>query len=238
MAIELTEVKLRTMNDNLWKTRVDSLTHLRASCSERSDVTDDIFATIDVVIDAFEKKAPIDEYFRVCGITLLKAKLLGLGTYSLMLDGLGQEAGALLRPFIEYMELLTFFTKFPEKVQHALDQGLPSAGNRAKQISGGFRGLREFLNDTAAHSSYSEQALRHLIDSNTLRFNKTQRVAPKVLEENLRALTMVLYLLLVEGARALDKRDNAAVTAMAPQIDGLKSKMISAFELERNVVYD
>lgn len=73
-------------------------------------------------------KAALDSYARVCGLTLLKAKHLALGAYSLILDGLGQEAGALLRPFIEYTELLTYFRKFPSKVDAAIKGKLPSAG--------------------------------------------------------------------------------------------------------------
>jgi len=221
------------MSIDLWKTRADSLAHLQALSGNRLGVAEEVLVTIDMVIDAFEESAAADEYHRVCGITLLKAKQLGFGAYSLLLDGLGQEAGALLRPFIEYKELLTFFTKFPDKVQHALDQKLPSAGKRAAQIDGDYRGLREFLNTTAAHSSYSDEALRHLIEPGGFRFKKYQVLIPKVLEENFRMLVVMLYLLLIEGTRALDQREKEVVTKLAPRIDGLKAKIISAFELER-----
>jgi hypothetical protein len=50
-------------------------------------------------------------------VTLVKAKNLALGSYSLVLDGLGQEAGALMRPMIEYAELLAYFRLHPEMVK-------------------------------------------------------------------------------------------------------------------------
>jgi hypothetical protein len=61
-----------------------------------------VFAVIDECIDLFNAKAGNDDFQRICGLVLAKARNYGLGTYGLILDGLGQEAGALVRPFIEY----------------------------------------------------------------------------------------------------------------------------------------
>ena len=138
-------------------------------------------------------------YAQICGLTLLKAKHLAVGAYSLILDGLGQEAGALIRPFIEYTELLTYFRKFPEKATHAKEDNLPKAGERARAIDGIYKEFRDHLNSHASHSSYSHYSISHLLEPNTLRFKKLQRAVPEVLEKNVTDFVVQLYLLLLEA---------------------------------------
>ncbi len=90
-----------------------------------------LFALADDCIDAYESQDG-DLYSTVCSLTTLKAKNLAHGMYSLTLDGLGQEAGALARPFVEYTELLTYFRMLPEAVNDALAGELPSAGSERR----------------------------------------------------------------------------------------------------------
>lgn len=97
-----------------------------------------------------------------------------------------QEAGALMRPFITYTELLTYFKRLPEKVEAAVNDALPSAGARAKAIDGMYKGAREHLNNHASHSSYSHHSLSHLLEPGTMRLKKLQRTVPAVLERNVR----------------------------------------------------
>jgi hypothetical protein len=105
---------------------------------------------IDRCVDEYEMHAGTNVYARICGLTLLKAKNHALGSMSLVLDGLGQEAGALLRPMIEYIELLTYLRQFPDEAGRAADNDLPTAGQRAKAIGGIYKGLREHLNKHVA----------------------------------------------------------------------------------------
>ena len=79
------------------------------------EMVEQLFGLADDCVDAYEAQAP-DLYSTVCGLATLKAKNLAHGMYSLMLDGLAQEAGALARPFIEYTELLTYFRMVPDAV--------------------------------------------------------------------------------------------------------------------------
>ena len=91
-----------------------------------------------------------------------------------------------MRPFIEYTELLTYFRAYPAMVERALQDDLPSAGNRGKAIDGIYKGFREHLNSHAAHSSYSPFSLSHLQEPKTLKFKKLQLAVPHVLERNLK----------------------------------------------------
>jgi hypothetical protein len=190
-----------------------------------------LFDEIDRCIGAFERQAGQATYPRICGLTLLKAKNLALSSYSLILDGLGQEAGALLRPFIEYVELLTYFRKFPEKTTLAPDGDLPRAGERARAIGGMYKGLREHLNEHAAHSSYSHHSLAHLVEMDKKRFRKIQRMHPDVLDRNFKDLAIQIYFLLVEGVFAIERVDAMMFKSLGAATDKLHAKILGDFGL-------
>lgn len=180
----------------------------------------------------FEKHGGRATYPRICGLTTLKGKNLALGSYSLILDGLGQEAGALLRPLIEYIELLTYFRKFPEKTTLAPEGELPRAGERAKAIGGMFKGLREHLNEHASHSSYSHHSLAHLVEPNLKRFRRIQRMHPKVLDKNFRDLAVQAYFLLREAVLALERVNRPSFKSLGVATDKVHERIIQDFELD------
>lgn len=186
-----------------------------------------LFVLIDRCIDAYESSAQASTYARMCGLTLVKAKNLAIGAYSLILDGLGQEAGALIRPFIEYIELLTYFRRFPDKAEAAArGDALPSAGDRAKAISGIYGEFREHLNRHASHSSYSSYSLSHLLDGEDRRLRKLQRMVPKVLERNVRDLCVQVYLLLHEAILGLEFVSRPDFVALAGSGDELHRRLV------------
>lgn len=117
----------------LWRTRNESLELLDSDFSDLKFILEQCFRVIDHCIDIFEERSDESSSHNVCGITLVKAKNCALGSYGMMLDGLGQEAGAVMRPMIEYLELLKYFRLFPEDIELALVGKLPSAGVRAKK---------------------------------------------------------------------------------------------------------
>lgn len=215
----------------LWRARTESLTHLRRERPEQIEVVEQLFALIDRCIDTYEASAGSNAYARICGLTLLKAKNLAVGAYSLILDGLAQEAGALIRPFIEYTELLTYFKRFPEKVEAAASDDLPSAGERAKAIGGSYKTFREHLNEHASHSSYSHYSLSHLLEPGTFRFRKLQQMFPQVLDRNIRDFAVQLWLLLREAALGLEPIATRELRVLAGECDDVKARLLSEFHL-------
>ncbi|MBL8446099.1 MAG: hypothetical protein JNJ44_01660 [Zoogloeaceae bacterium] len=164
---------------------------------------------------------------------MLKAKHLAIGAYSLVLDGLAQEAGAIARPLIEYTELLTYFRKFPHMVDSAIDNTLPKAGERAKAISGMFKEFRDHLNTHASHSSYSHHSLAHLLEQGpgTFRFKKAQEMVPHVLDRNIRDVTIQVYFLLREAVLGLEGKEQALFLELASITETLQVKLIQEFDL-------
>lgn len=216
----------------LWSARIQADTYLEEECPEKLAVLIEMFDVIDSLVDCYEKHSDADAYARVCGLSLLKAKNLALGALSLILDGLGQEAGALLRPFIEYTELLTYFRHFPEQVNNVADDKLPSAGARAKAINGIYKNFREHLNLHASHSSYSHYALSHLLEPESLNFKKYQRFVPNVLDKNLKDISVQIFLLLYEATLSIEKLNLPEFNKLAERVDTLKEKLFREFRLD------
>ena len=219
---------------SLWQTRSDSLNHLEQRHPSRLAVLARTFELFDSCVDAYEGAPTETKYARVCGLTLLKAKNLAAGAYGLTLDGLGQESGALLRPMIEYCELLTYFRLRPEMIENAEENDLPKAGERAKVIDSIYKQFREHLNENASHSSFSEASISHLLEPSTLRFKKTQRMVPHVLERNLRDLVVQLHMLLHEAILTLKPANEGAFLELAERYEALKQRMFDVYELNRD----
>lgn len=189
-----------------------------------------IFEILDICVDEYEEKSDTDIYARICGLTLLKAKNLAYGSLSLILDALGQEAGALFRPLIEYIELLTYFRHFPEKVEKAADDELPKAGERAKAIDGIYKDFRSHLNEHASHSSYSHYSLSHLLTSD-LTFKKSQQFVPAVLEKNFKDWTVQIWFLLHEAVLGLQNLNSPRFVELVSTTVRLKGRIFHVFEL-------
>jgi hypothetical protein len=213
----------------LWRARSDALTYLRRQRPSQIEAIERLFELADECIDAYESQSG-DLYSRVCGLTTLKAKNLAFGIYSLTLDGLAQESGALARPFIEYAELLTYFRMLPEAVIDAITGELPNAGTRAKKIGGIYKPFREHLNEHASHSSYSSYSLAHLTDPKTKRFRKLQGMHPMVLERNLGDFAVQFVLMLREAVLCLEiSPDKSRVAPLAARCEQLRRNIFSWF---------
>lgn len=216
----------------LWSAREASSAYLTEKRPSRLSVFLALVDLINRCVDEYEARAGSDTYARVCGLTLLKAKNLALGSFSLLLDALGQEAGALLRPMIEYTELLTYFRHFPEKTEKATENELPKAGERAKAIEGIYHGLRQHLNEHASHSSYSTYSLSHLL-TRELSFRKMQQFVPEVLDRNIRDLAVQIWFILHEAVLGLERIvPRETLVELASSADKLKGRMIHVFELD------
>lgn len=216
---------------DLWSTRRASQELLTSELFEQKVSIEQAFELIDKAIDFFNKKAPNDQYCRICGLTLAKAKSYALGAYGMILDNLGQEAGALNRPFLEYYELLIYFTQDPRRVAEAAEDRLPKAGQRAKLIGSDLKGFREYLNQNASHSSYSYYSLRHQLEATSLLIKKTQGFSADVLFRNLGDLFAQLLLLDFQAAVSINIKDRGEGFRLAQEAEFLRDKGGDSFRL-------
>ena len=202
---------------------------------QQARVIERSFAIVDECIDLFDSKAGEDDFHRICGLVLAKARNLALGSYGLILDGLGQEAGALLRPFVEYHELLTYFRLDPQRVQQAIDDKLPSAGKRAELIEGCFHEFRKYLNDNASHSSFSYHALNHLLYKPDMTIRKEQPMLPKVLFRNMGDFFAHMLLITVEAINCLQTAKIGSAEMQAESIEQLHKEGVVVFKLNERI---
>ena len=187
---------------NLWITREESLNALKSKLSIEARYIDKGFTIIDALLRIFEDNKN-DNFCMVCSFALLKGKNFCFSIYSLSLDGLAQEAGALLRPAIECFEFLDYFYADPKRIQEALKDKLPSAGNIAKKINGKHKKLREYLNSTASHFSLNPTACTHLINWKKGSIRYYQEYNENVLRKNLWTLFYVMVLLTYSAVKCL-----------------------------------
>lgn len=188
---------------DLWATRNRALEILAGEFAPQAKALEDLFMIIDECIELFDDRADSDDFCRICGLTLAKARHLALGAYGLILDGLGQEAGALIRPFIEYQELLTYYRMDARHVQQAINDDLPTAGKVAQLIQGYSQDVREYFNNHASHSSFSVNSIGHLFDMKEMKIRKEQPMLPHVLFRNMGYFYFQLLPLSIEAVNCL-----------------------------------
>ena len=193
---------------NIWSTREKSLHWLEHELRPESLHLQDGFDYLRNIIELFEKlglnegESEAAQFCRISAITLAKYSHLLLGNYSLMLDGLAQEAGALLRPLIETYELLVYLRQDKSRINEVLEDKLPSAGIIGKRISGDYQDLREYLNDNASHFSYKTDSVKHLFDQNA-RIQPIPNLGLRVLRNNLKLLNAFQVFVLFEAVNCL-----------------------------------
>ncbi|SRR6266571_938665 len=212
----------------LWGTRRQAEAALNEALKPFADLLNETFAAVDSSIARLET---LDHPFgRVCALVLIKARNLGLGCYSLSLDALAQEAGALFRPLIECLELLIYFRSDPSRIDEALEDRLPKAGVIAQRIEGKFKGLREYLNTHASHLSLSPEAMMHLVDFKARRLRPVQAHNAAVLRQNLRTLLAVLVWLAIEATNCTSVGGGVIDHTLGDTAEDIKRRAFRLFD--------
>jgi hypothetical protein len=212
----------------LWDTRRQAEAALSGDLRSFARLFDETFAVVDQCVVRLESLD--DPFGRVCALVLIKARNLGLGCYSLSLDALAQEAGALFRPLIECLELLTYFRLDPPRINEALEDRLPKAGVIAQRIEGKFKGLRDYLNTHASHLSLSPEAMMHLVDFKAGRLRPVQAHSALVLRQNLVTLLAVLIWLAIEAANCTSVGAGVVDDALGDSVEDIKRRAFLLFD--------
>ena len=212
----------------LWMARRKAEGALAEPLKPYAGLLGEAFVAIDLSVGRLEG---VDHPFgRVAALVLIKARNLALGCYSLSLDALAQEAGALFRPLIECLELLMYFRLDPTRIQEALEDRLPKAGVIAQRIDGKFKALRDFLNTHASHLSVSSGAMAHLVDFNAGRLRAVQAHNNEVLRQNLGTLLAVLVWLAIEGANCMSVGSGVVDDAFGNRVEDMKRRALALLD--------
>jgi hypothetical protein len=209
---------------DLWETRNKAIDFIAGPLAGVDSLIRAEFALLDLVITEFSRLSGSDVFPRVCGLTTAKGRALLQATYSLILDGLAQEAGALLRPSLEAYELLVYFALDRARAEEAVAGTLPSAGIIAKRIGGSFMGLREHFNTNASHIAFTPYSMRHLIDYRAAALRTSQPFLPGLLRVNMEALFAILALFTAQCVPALETAGSVQSAMLADEGDRLWSE--------------
>jgi hypothetical protein len=220
----------KKLNMSLWNIRDKALKELDKVLKNEAEMLREGFSLLDECIARLETEHASEPYARVCALSLIKARNLLLGSYSLSIDGLAQEAGALLRPFIEAFEKMVYFNEDRSRIEEAIEDRLPSAGEIAKRIQGQFKTLREHLNQHSSHFGLTYESARHLIDWNTLKFMTVQPYSRKVLRANLKTIFTFLVFLNVQAIECLYNLGDKSANEIADRCDSCKTKGFELFD--------
>jgi hypothetical protein len=215
----------------VWQTREKAITYLEREYPSRLAVAYKTLELFDLCTEAFNQTVENDDYARACGVTLLKARNLAIGSFGMILDGLGQEAGALMRPMIECAEILAYLRLKPDEAGKALSDQLPKAGDRAKAIGSIYEEFRKHLNQYASHNSFSEIAVRHLIDVSNNKLLLRRELCTKALDKNLRDFVVQCHLLLFQAAQAIEILGEETFLPIAINWERLKNRTLDVYEL-------
>lgn len=167
---------------------------------------------------------------RVAALVLLKARRLAEGIFALILDALGQEAGALFRVLQEAWELLEYLEQDPTRADRLIDSHKPSAGKIAQAIEAKSKPLRDHLNAHASHLSLSYEALGHTLDVKAGRLVLERRPSEKVVRSNLAILFAVLWMCTNSGLGIVEAHDRQLFERVQPELDHVRVEGWTHFE--------
>jgi hypothetical protein len=195
---------------------------LRGGLLFEAGIIEDSFNLID---DCIDRLAPIDGIFaRVTTLIIVKSRNLAMGCYSLSLDGLAQESGALFRPLMETLEVLIYLAEDPSRAEEAVNRGLPKAGVIARCINGEFKALREHLSENASLVSLNFDALRHLVDWQGGRVKTVQPFNANVLRTNLHVLFAVLLRISAATVNCVSVAQHEIDSELVSRIEDIRSR--------------
>lgn len=189
--------------DELWKSRNDAHEFLQERALSVVRAFEDCFVLVDEC--AIQLLAADSHFSLVTSLIVVKGRNLTHGLFSLCLDSLAQEGGALFRPLLEVVELLEYLIQDPYRVESIVDSK-PKAGEIARSIGSEFKRIRDHLNQEASHASLGVHALRHCVSRNSAESPELQLqqvFMPAVLLVNLTTLFSVMCFLAEEAVSCL-----------------------------------
>lgn len=215
----------------LWRTREASVRALAGPLKTQSEYLEEAFALVDELLDVYQQNIGRSEFLDVCGAATAKGRNLALGLFSLCLDGLSQEGGALLRPLVECIEKLEYFWKDPDRAKEATLAQMPGAGTIAGRIESPYRNLREYLNDHASHFRFGYDSMKHLVDWTVPAWRKQQPFVVEKMKVNLRTVFAFVMFLTIQSASCLSVA-GVEDAALCRRIESLRDKGLSTLGAE------
>lgn len=204
---------------NLWTNRDSALQVLWTDMIRERELLDKAFQQLEYFAQRLGHIRPATSFTKMAALIAAKARNLAQACYSLSLDGLGQESGAIVRVWIEATELLVYLRCDPDRA----DKKLPSAGERAKAIGSSMQGLRTYLSKTASHVGLEGDSWLYMQVETRREFKRD------VLRENLGTTFALLFSTIKEAALCLKTARGSVEEGIVRQMDQLRREGIILF---------
>jgi hypothetical protein len=218
---------------NLWAVRAAAERYLETEMPSERQLLDRAFQQAEYLAERLAGMEPGTPFSRMTGLVAAKARRLAHACYSLALDALAQESGAVARVWLESIELLTYLRLAPERAEGILNGKLPSAGERAKKINSQASALRKMWNETASHIGFDWNTWRHFFNHGTGQIRARQGFNSPVLRTNLGLVFALMTWTIRETALCLNTAQGFLDEGVARQIDSLKNEGFDVFHPPR-----
>ena len=213
---------------NLWATREKSLRLLETELAVERQLMDQAFQQLEYLAQRLDALEPATAFSRCSALIAAKARCLAQACYSLALDALGQESGAIARVWMEATQLLTYIRLDPTRAEAVMAGKVPNAGAIAKQIDSPFMNLRRLWNVTASHIGFEPDAWLHLVDWRTEQIRTRPVLKARTLRTNIGDIFALLTQTIREAGLCLDDAEGLE-EGIARQIDNLKKDGFNVF---------
>lgn len=217
---------------NLWTTRESALQALRTDLARECELLDRAFQQLEYFAQRLGDFRPETPFTRITALVAVKARNLAQASYSLVLDGLGQESGAIVRVWLEANELLGYIRRDPERTSQIVEGNLPKAGARAKLIDSAMQPVRTALSNTAAHFSFETESWLHIVDARTGGVRTRQEFRQDILRENLGTTFALLFGTIKEAALCLNAARGSIEEEVVRKLDQLRKEGITLFNAD------
>jgi len=215
---------------DLWAERSRALEALKGELAVENALIERAFQLLEDIAQALPVQATNNVFGSIAALVTAKGLALGRGTWSLMLDSLGQEAGAISRPWVEAVELLMYLRKDPAHLKQVVEGTLPSAGERAKAIGGFAKPLRDHWNLSASHIGTEAETWAHMFNLKTATVKTRFRYSEAVLRGNMKILFGMLAWNITEASLCLRAPHGRMPQPLARQVDSLISEDLQVFD--------
>lgn len=217
----------------LWQVREQALAH--PDLKSLHKLLETGFDLFDQGLKMLERHFGDHDLARLAGVFLLKGKNLAVGCYSLTLDGMAQESGALLRPFLEALEKAQYLRTVPGAIQRVQEDDFPKAGEIAKAIDSSFKDVRDYLNNSASHTRLDFHALHNLVrvSEEGLELVTRQPFRVKTTAKNLITLAAFVEYLLRELLLCLQEVEGECPESLIDQEELYRRSVLLHYELEQ-----
>jgi len=216
---------------DLWSTRRRAMAALAGNLRAEAACLEGVFDALDACVGHLLSVRPTSGHERTLalfGATLaVKGRNFALGIYGLTLDGLAEEAGALVRPFIETLETLAWLNQDPSRTELMLSDDRPRAERLAKAVGHEFKDLRDYLNAQASHLSTSGASVGHLMRGDRLVL--VQPYHKRMLRVTMQMIHLFVFRLAVEAAKCASVAGCAPSEDLANMIDACRRRFVSVF---------